>query len=77
MCIRDRVAGYTRGKGRLFCSPRGYEPCHNQEQVVQELGYDPERDLENPADSVFCAHGAGFVVKWNQVSDFAHIKRCV
>ncbi len=68
------VAGYTRGKGRLFCSPRGYEPCHNQEQVVQELGYDPERDLENPADSVFCAHGAGFVVKWNQVSDFAHIK---
>ena len=68
------VASYTKGRGRIFCTLRGYEPCHNQEQVVQELHYDPQRDLENSADSVFCSHGAGFVVKWDQVPQYAHVQ---
>ena len=67
------VTAYTRGRGRLSCVFKGYEPCGDQAAVVEALGYDPERDLENPADSVFCAHGAGYVVKWDQVSGMAHV----
>ena len=67
------LAGYTRGQGRLSCTLSGYEPCHNTQQVLEEIGYNPERDIENPADSVFCAHGAGYVVPWNEVSDHAHV----
>ena len=67
------VTAYTRGLGRLSCSLRGYGPCHNQEEVAQAIGYDPERDVDNPADSVFCAHGGGFHVKWNQVRDYMHV----
>ena len=67
------VTAYTRGQGRLSCTLRGYEPCHNQTAVVEAAGYDPERDVDNPADSVFCAHGAGFVVKWNKAPDHAHV----
>ena len=67
------VTAYTRGQGRLSCTLRGYEPCHNQTAVVEAAGYDPERDVDNPADSVFCAHGAGFVVKWNEAPDHAHV----
>ena len=69
----DTVAAYTQGKGRLQIALHGYEPCHNQEEVVAELGYDPESDLENTPDSVFCAHGAGFNVKWHQVKDYMHV----
>ena len=67
------VAAYTGGRGRLTCVPRGYEPCRNQDAAVAALGYDPERDTDNPADSVFCAHGAGFLVKWNEVSRYMHL----
>ena len=75
-CLRDyarEVAAYTRGRGRLFCTLRGYAPCHNQAEVVAALGYDSLRDTENPADSVFCAHGAGFTVKWDQVRKYMHV----
>lgn len=64
---------YTRGKGRLTLTLQGYEPCHNTEEVVAELGYDPERDLRNTPDSVFCAHGAGFVVPWYEVENYMHM----
>ena len=67
------VAAYTRGRGRLFCTLKGYQPCREQERVVAESGYDPRRDLDNPADSVFCDHGAGFAVPWNQVKARAHV----
>ena len=61
---QKEVIAYTKGYGRLFCTLLGYRPCHNAEEVIAEAGYDPERDTENPAGSVFCAHGAGFVVPW-------------
>ena len=67
------VAAYTKGLGRLSCTLKGYEPCHNQEEIVAALGYDPEHDVENPADSVFCSHGAGVVVKWDQVREHMHV----
>ncbi len=69
----DQVAAYTQGRGRLQLALHGYEPCHNQAEVVAALGYDPEADLENTPDSVFCAHGAGFTVKWHQVKDYMHL----
>ena len=69
----DTVAAYTQGKGRLQLALHGYAPCHNQAEVVADLAYDPEADLENTPDSVFCAHGAGFTVKWHQVKDYMHI----
>ena len=71
------VAAYTRGRGRLSCSPGGYAPCQNQEQVIAEIGYDPEADLENTPDSVFCAHGAGFSVKWQEVPSYMHLESCL
>lgn len=67
------LTAYSRGKGRISCTLDGYEPCHNTQQVLLNSGYDPERDTENPADSVFCAHGSGFVVPWAQVPAYAHI----
>ena len=70
----DTVAAYTQGRGRLQLSLHGYLPCHNQDAVVAESGYDPEADLENTPDSVFCAHGAGFTVKWDQVKDHMHLE---
>ena len=70
----DTLAAYTQGHGRLQLTLQGYAPCHNTEAVVAELGYDPEADLENTPDSVFCAHGAGFTVKWNQVKDYMHLE---
>ena len=69
---QTEVVAYTRGEGRLFLSSKGYEPCHNAEEVIAKMGYDPEGDLENPTGSVFCAHGAGFVVNWNEVEDYMH-----
>ena len=67
------VTAYTRGLGRFSCALKGYEPCKNQSKIVAELGYDPEADLENSPDSVFCDHGAGFVVKWYDVPKFMHL----
>ena len=69
---QKEVNAYTRGLGRLSCVLKGYEPCHNTAEVLEQWGYDPEADLENPASSVFCAHGAGFVVPWYQVPEYAH-----
>ena len=70
----DQVAAYTQGRGRLQLSLRGYLPCHNQDAVVEDFAYNPEADVENTPDSVFCAHGAGFTVKWNQVFDYMHLE---
>ena len=71
---QEELLSYTRGRGRLFLRPAGYQPCKEQEKIVQELGYDPEADLENTPDSVFCAHGGGFPVKWNQVETYMHLE---
>ena len=68
------LAGYTRGKGRLACTLAGYRPCHDAPAVMEAMGYDPERDTENPPDSVFCAHGAGYTVKWDEVPAHAHVE---
>ena len=68
------VTAYTRGHGRLTCTLNGYEPCHNAEEVIAGCGYDPEADTANPTGSVFCAHGAGFVVPWYEVRDYAHVE---
>ena len=70
----DQLASYTQGKGQLQIALDGYAPCHNQAQVVAEYGYEPESDLENTPDSVFCSHGAGFTVKWNQVGEYMHLE---
>jgi len=70
----ETLAAYTQGRGRLQLTLHGYAPCHNQEEVVAEIGYDPEADVENTPDSVFCAHGAGFNVKWHQVKDYMHLE---
>ena len=69
----DQVAAYTQGQGQLQVTLQGYDKCHNTAQVVEALGYDPESDLENTPDSVFCSHGAGFTVKWNQVREYMHL----
>ncbi len=69
----QEVTAYTRGLGRLSCSYRGYEPCGEAEKIIEAIGYDPERDVDNPADSVFCAHGGGYNVKWDQVFDHMHV----
>lgn len=68
------VVAYTKGYGKLFCSLKGYGPCHNEEEIIRDIGYDSERDLENPTGSVFCAHGAGFPVSWDRVKDYMHIE---
>ena len=70
---QSQVISYTRGKGHLTCTLKGYEPCQDQEQIAQEIGYDSERDLDNPTGSVFCAHGAGFVVPWYEVEEYMHL----
>ncbi len=69
----EEVAAYTRGRGRITLQLAGYYPCHNQEEVVAQIGYQPEADLDNSPDSVFCAHGGGFVVKWDQVPEHMHL----
>ncbi|WP_019850220.1 translation factor GTPase family protein [Desulfitobacterium sp. PCE1] len=68
------VMAYTKGLGRLFCSLKGYEPCHNPEEVIEKAGYDSERDVDNPTGSVFCAHGSGFLVPWDEVKDYMHVE---
>ena len=68
------VWAYTKGRGRITLTLKGYEPCHNAEEVIEEIGYDSERDVDNPTGSVFCAHGAGFLVNWDEVPEYMHIK---
>jgi len=68
------VISYTRGRGKWNCSLKGYELCHNEAEIVAAAGYDPELDLDNPTGSVFCAHGAGFVVPWDMVKDYMHVE---
>lgn len=75
-CFQDygtEVAAYTGGQGQFSCVLKGYGPCHNTEEVVERIAYDSERDLARPTGSVFCSHGAGFVVPWNQVDDYKHL----
>lgn len=67
------VMQYTHGKGRLQCSLKGYEPCHNAEEMIAAIGYDCDADTDNPCDSVFCSHGAGYVVKWDEVKSHMHL----
>ena len=71
---QKEVTAYTKGLGKLFCSLKGYEPCHNTQEVIESIGYDSERDLANPTGSVFCAHGAGFLVEWDKVKDYMHLE---
>ena len=71
------VASYTSGRGRLTCGLAGYFDCHNEESVIAEGGYQPESDLDNTPDSVFCAHGGGFTVKWNDVPQYMHLESCL
>lgn len=71
---QTEVTAYTKGRGRLSCSLKGYEPCHNAEEVIEAVAYEPDGDMENPTGSVFCAHGAGFVVNWDEVDSYAHIQ---
>ena len=70
----EEVISYTSGKGVISMRENGYRPCHNAEEVIEKIGYDKERDLENPSSSVFCSHGAGFEVKWYDVDNMRHIK---
>lgn len=71
---QTKMLAYTGGKGRLFTRMQGYEPCHNAEEVIERIGYEAEHDLENPCGSVFCAHGAGFVVEWDHVEEYMHLE---
>ena len=70
------VTGYSHGKGRLCCTPKGYAPCQNADEVMAAIGYDCDSDVENTADSIFCAHGAGFSVKWDKVQEHMHLPSC-
>ena len=71
---QKELNAYTKGQGRLFCSLKGYEPCHNTEEVIEEIGYDSERDVANPTGSVFCANGSGFLVSWDEVKNHMHVE---
>lgn len=73
----SEVAAYTGGRGRLYCESAGYDDCHNAEKVIAEMNYNPEADLDNTPDSVFCAHGGGFAVKWNRVEEYMHLESCL
>lgn len=68
-----KMRAYTKGRGRLFLQVKGYEPCENQDEIVNAINYDSEADLENTPDSVFCAHGAGFIVKWYEVENYLYL----
>lgn len=71
---QKEILGYTKGRGRVSLEFKGYEPCHNAEEVIALTAYDPERDMDNPSGSVFCAHGAGFYVPWDEVREHMHIE---
>ena len=74
---QQEVTAYTKGTGQLYCTLKGYFPCHNTEEVLEKTGYDPLGDTENPSSSVFCAHGAGFLVEWDKVPDYMHLESCL
>lgn len=71
---QKEVLAYTKGTGRLECQMKGYEPCHNTEEIMEQIGYDPDMDLENPCGSVFCSHGAGVTVDWSEVEEHMHLE---
>ena len=73
----EELAAYTRGRGRLSLRSAGYRPCPNPQPVIDEIGYEPERDLDNTADSVFCSHGAGVNIPWDKVKDYMHLPSCL
>lgn len=73
---QKEVRAYTKGRGNLTCNLKGYEPCEKQEEIIEQIGYDSETDLSNPTGSVFCSHGAGFFVKWDEVTTYTHMKNC-
>ena len=68
------INSFSHGKGKIFCTLKGYDLCHNAEKVISENAYDSENDTENPTGSIFCAHGAGYYVDWSRVADFAHVE---
>lgn len=72
---QTEVLSYTQGRGRLSCEADGYDVCQNSQEIIEQRAYEPERDLAHSADSVFCSHGAGYVVKWNEVYDHMHLER--
>lgn len=72
---QKEVTAYTGGEGHFFGEPGGYEPCHNTEEVLAQIQYDCESDMRNPSASVFCAHGAGFIVPWDEVYDYMHLEK--
>ncbi|MEY8322488.1 translation factor GTPase family protein [Lachnospiraceae bacterium 54-11] len=74
---QKEVVSYTKGAGQLHLSLKGYFPCHNTEEVLENACYDPERDVENPSSSVFCAHGAGFLVAWDEAPSYMHLESCL
>ena len=71
---QKNLDAYTHGKGSMYVTVRGYEPCHNQEEIVETMGYKPDEDLRNPSASVFCAHGSGYLVPWYEVFDNMHVQ---
>lgn len=73
----SEVMAYTKGLGSLSCTLKGYEPCHNAGEVIETVRYDPEADTDNPTGSVFCVHGAGFNVTWDEVPNYMHIESCL
>lgn len=76
-CYAETLTAYTRGRGRLALRLEGYKPCHNTDEVVARLQYDPERDIDNSADSVFCSHGSGMTVSWDKVGEYMHLESCI
>lgn len=74
---QKEITSYTKAAGHLFCSMKGYYPCHNTQEVLEKNAYNPAEDVENPANSVFCAHGAGYIVEWNRVAEFMHLESCI
>ena len=73
----QELLAYTHGRGRLSLTPGGYRVCRDQQKIVDAIGYEPERDTDNPADSVFCSHGAGVNIPWDQVKDYMHLESCL
>ena len=73
----DEILSFTHGKGRITLTPDGYRPCHDTQKVLEEIGYQPEKDLENTADSVFCSHGAGVTIPWNRTEEYMHLPSCL
>ncbi len=71
------LASYTGGRGRIFLELAGYDVCKNADKVIEEYAYEPEADLDNTPDSVFCAHGGGFPVKWNKIREYMHLESCI